>query len=257
MSDTGIPGGVQIGRAEVNGVEIFYETRGHGEPLLLLHGMTGCGGDWAHAGRDDFEKHHHVIAPDARGHGRSTNPAGTIRHADLAADTLALLDHLGIQRCKAIGLSMGGNTLLHMATLDPDRIEAMVLISATMTFGAQARAIMQQVSAETQSEAEWERLRRTHVFGDEQILALIKAQRDLADSHDDMAFATADLEQIQARTLIVYGDRDPLYPVEMAVHMRSAIPGSALWVVPMAGHGPIFGDHAPVFVRTALHFLSL
>ena len=51
------------------------------------------------------------------------------------------------------------------------------------------------------------------------------------------------------------GDRDPLYPVEMAVDMYRAIPRSALWVVPKGGHGPIFFDAAPQFGQTALSFL--
>ena len=55
-------------------------------------------------------------------------------------------------------------------------------------------------------------------------------------------------------TLIVYGDRDPLYPMEMAVDMYRAIPRSALWIVPYGGHGPIFFDTAPQFTQTALSF---
>jgi pimeloyl-ACP methyl ester carboxylesterase len=62
------------------------------------------------------------------------------------------------------------------------------------------------------------------------------------------------LFKITASTLIVYGDRDFLYPVEMAVEMYRAIPQSALWVVPNGGHGPIFFDAAPQFAQTALAF---
>jgi pimeloyl-ACP methyl ester carboxylesterase len=62
------------------------------------------------------------------------------------------------------------------------------------------------------------------------------------------------LSRITARTLIVYGDRDPLYPVEIAVAMYRAIPRSALWVVPNSGHGPVFADAAAQFAQTALAF---
>ena len=76
-------------------------------------------------------------------------------------DALALLDHLGIQKCRAIGLSFGANTLLHMATMQPDRIEAMVLVSATTYFPEQARAIMRQVPApDQQPTREWEAMRK-------------------------------------------------------------------------------------------------
>ena len=126
----------------LNGIEMYYETEGAGEPLLLLHGGTGCQENWTFAGRDEFVRQYTLIKPDARGHGRSTNPGRTITHRQCALDTLALLDHLGIGKCRAIGLSMGGNILLHMATMQPDRIEAMVLVSAAMQFPEQARAIM-------------------------------------------------------------------------------------------------------------------
>jgi len=65
---------------------------------------------------------------------------------------------------------MGGNTLLHMATLQPERIEAMVVVSATMYFPEQTRAIMRQIPpADKQPPQEWERMRKSHKCGDRQI----------------------------------------------------------------------------------------
>ncbi len=239
----------------LNGIEMYYETEGAGDPLLLLHGGTGCQENWAHAGREQFAREYTLILPDARGHGRSTNPGKTITHRQCALDTLTLLDHLGIRKCRAIGLSMGGNTLLHMATMQPDRIEAMVLVSATMHFPEQARAVMARIpSAADQPLAEWEIMRRRHKHGDEQIMALWDWAREMKNSHDDMNFTPQSLSRITAPTLIVYGDRDPLYPVEMAVEMYHAIPRPALWIVPNAGHGPVFFDSAPQFVQNALAF---
>jgi pimeloyl-ACP methyl ester carboxylesterase len=58
---------------ELNDLEMYYETEGAGEPLLLLHGGTGCHEDWAYAGREQFVQEYAVIAPDARGHGRTSN----------------------------------------------------------------------------------------------------------------------------------------------------------------------------------------
>lgn len=134
----------------LNGIEMFYEMDGKGEPLLLIHGGGGCHDDWSYAGREEFARHYNLIAPDARGHGQSTNPARTISHRQCASDMLASLDRLEIARCKAIGLSMGGNIVLHMATMPPDRIEAMVVVSAALYFPEQARAIMRQISIENQ-----------------------------------------------------------------------------------------------------------
>jgi pimeloyl-ACP methyl ester carboxylesterase len=238
----------------VNGIDLYYETQGAGEPLLLLHGGSGCHDDWAYAGRDQLVREYNLILPDARGHGRSTNPGKTITHRQCALDALALLDHLGIQKCRAIGMSMGGNILLHMATMQPDRLAAMVVVSATMYFPEQARAVMRQVSPDNQLPKEWEIMRKRHKHGDEQIRAIWEWARAMADSHDDMNFTPTSLSKITASTLIVYGDRDFLYPVEMGVEMYRAIPHSALSVVPNGGHGPVFLDAAPQFVQTSLAF---
>jgi pimeloyl-ACP methyl ester carboxylesterase len=63
------------------------------------------------------------------------------------------------------------------------------------------------------------------------------------------------LSTIQARTLIVQGDRDPLYPVELSVKMAKAISHASLWIVPNAGHGPVIGERWPEFLKTAGTFL--
>jgi pimeloyl-ACP methyl ester carboxylesterase len=246
---------MQTESVELNDVKMFYETDGSGEPLLLLHGGTGCHEDWIYAGQDQFAREYTVIKPDARGHGRTNNPQKTITHRQCALDTLALLDHLAIRRCRAIGLSMGGNILLHMATLQPERIEAMVVVSATMYFPEQARAIMRQIpEADAQPSQEWERMRKNHKLGSQQIVSLWNWTREMQDSYVDMNFTPASLSRITASTLIVYGDRDPLYPVEMALAMYRAIPHSALWVVPKSGHVPLFADAAAHFAQAALAF---
>lgn len=239
---------------KVNGIDLHYQIEGTGEPLLLLHGLMGSAADWIYAGRDEFLREYMLIAPDTRGHGRSTNPQKVITHRQCALDFFALLDHLGIERCRAIGMSLGGNTLLHMATQQPGRIEAMVLVSATMYFPEQARKIMQQVPVENQPQSEWETMRQRHKLGDEQIVTLWEQAHAMKDSYDDMCFTPPQLSRITAPTLILYGDRDPLYPIEMAVDMYRAIPHSALCVIPMAGHGPIFLDAATQFTQTVLTF---
>ena len=197
---------------DVNGFTMYYEARGEGEPLLLLHGGTGVGADWRHVFPADPDGYR-VVVPDLRGHGRSTNPSRQFTFRQSARDVAALLDHLGLARVKAIGMSMGAKTLLQLATADRDRVEAMVLVSATPYFPPQVRAAMAQFDA-------------------------------------DRLLAT-----IAARTLIVHGDRDPFYAVEMAFELHRGIPDSALWVVPYGGHGPIFGKNAAQFAEIALGHL--
>jgi pimeloyl-ACP methyl ester carboxylesterase len=242
------------GRTEtLNGVRIYFEIHGSGEPLLLLHGFSGSGQDWLPTAADwgpDFQ----LILPDLRGHGRSCILVKPFRHQDAASDMLALFDHLEIGACKGVGVSGGGNVLLHLATRQPERIKAMVLVSSTPYFPPQARPIMSQYP-ESLAEEQRGFLRHHHSGGDPQVHAILESTRSFATSYDDMNFTPPYLSTIQARTLIVQGDRDPLYPVELSVEMAKAIPQSQLWILPNAGHGPVFGEKWPDFQKTAAAFL--
>jgi pimeloyl-ACP methyl ester carboxylesterase len=238
----------------VNGIEMYFETRGRGEPLVLLHGGGGVGANWRLIFKEPPEGFQ-LIVPDMRGHGRSTNPSGEFSFRQLARDVFALLDHLGVGRFKAVGMSMGAKTLLHMTTAQPARAEAVVLVSGAPYFPAEARALMREFGAAEHTEAEWRQMREWHKHGDEQIRALWRLGDLLKDSYTDMNFTPPLLSTIQARTLIVHGDRDPLYPVRLALEMYAAIPRSYLWVVPNGGHGPVFGAQADRFAETALAFL--
>jgi pimeloyl-ACP methyl ester carboxylesterase len=239
---------------EVNGITLHWDECGEGEPLLWLHGSMGCGADWRYVFKE-APSGYRLIAPDLRGHGATTNPSGAFTFRQCALDVCALLRHLKVPRVKAVGLSGGGIVLLHMATLDPSSIESMVVISAPAYFPPEARAIMRQFSEASVGTAEMERMRARHRCGESQVQALIAMARGFADSYDDVNFTPPYLSTITADTLIVFGDRDPLYPVSIAMEMHRAIPRSFLWVVPNGPHGPIFGDLAPQFVTTATAFL--
>ncbi|MEW5984610.1 MAG: alpha/beta fold hydrolase [Acidobacteriota bacterium] len=240
---------------QVNGIDMYVERRSEGAPLLLLHGGGGAGLNWRlifDSPPDGFE----LIVPDLRGHGRSTNPGSRVTFRQLALDVLGLLDFIGIGTVNAIGMSMGAKTLLHLATQRPERVEAMVLVSAAPYFPEATRAIMRAAAAATHSAKEWELMRGWHVHGDEQIRALWDMPKQFADNYEDMSFTPLRLGGIRARTLIVHGGEDPLYPVALATEMHAAIPGSRLWVIPDGGHGPIFGDMAQPFRQRALTFLN-
>ena len=249
MSPAPSPGRIET----LNGVQLYFEVHGSGEPLVLLHGFSGSSQDWSPL-TTEWSKQFQLIIPDLRGHGRSTNPSKTFRHDDAARDMLALLDHLGIGVFEGLGVSGGGNVLLHLASMQPGRVKAMVLVSATSYFPDQARTIMREY-ADSLPEEQWEILRRRHPGGDAQIKALLANTKTFADSYDDMNFTPPFLATIQARTLIVQGDRDPLYPVEISVEMAKAIPRSSLWIVPNAGHGAVLGERWPEFLKTASAFL--
>jgi len=238
----------------VNGSEIYFEVHGSGEPVILLHGFLGSGANWL-AAIAQWSARYRLIVPDLRGHGRSSLLTKPFRHKDAAADMLALLDYLQIARIKGVGISGGANVLLQMAAMQPSRVEAMVLVSSTPYFPTQARSIM-SMYADNLSEEQLRSLRELHPGGDLQIRSMMASTRSFAESHDDMDFTPPMLAAIRARTLIVQGDRDPLYPVQLSVDMAQAIPQSNLWIVPDAGHGPVLGKRWNEFLATAFAFLG-
>ncbi len=238
----------------VNGIELSYHVRGRGEPLLLLHGFTGAGSDWQYL-FPKSPKGFQLVIPDLRGHGSSTNPPAVFTFRQAAQDILGLLDHLELDSVKAIGLSAGAKVLLHMAVAQPRRVQAMVLVSAAPSFPDEARAIMRSMLPDRHSAEEWRIMRLKHQYGDAQIQLLWRQAHDFKDSYDDMNLTTHDLSLISARTLIVHGDRDPFYPPEVALRMHQSIPGSSLWLIPNAGHAPVFAERAVPFVEKALAFL--
>jgi pimeloyl-ACP methyl ester carboxylesterase len=239
----------------VNGIDMYWHETGDGEPLLFLHGGLGCGADWRYIFKEP-PAGYRVIAPDLRGHGATANPSNAFTFRQCARDVHALLHHLGLARVKAIGVSGGGIALLHMATAEPASIESMIVVSAPPYFPAEARVIMRQFNEAALGDAEMTRMRARHPHGEAQIQQLFAMARGFADSYDDVNFTPPYLSTITADTLIVFGDRDFLYPVSLAAEMQRAIPRSHLWVVPNGPHGPVFGDAAPLFVTTALAFLG-
>jgi len=236
---------------ETGGMQLHYDVHGDGEPLLWLHGGMGHGADWRYIFKD-APAGYRLIAPDLRGHGRSTGAFATYSFRQSAIDMFALLDHLRIERVKIIGLSGGGITALHMATITPARVAAMVPVSAPTRFPDQARAIQRIYSEAMLTDAERVRMRQRHAR--EGQLELLFSQVHAFADGDDPNFTRTDLATITADTLIVFGDRDPLYPVSIAVELHQGIARSWLWVVPNGGHGPVFGSAAPLFVETVLAF---
>jgi len=143
----------------LNGIAMYVERQGDGAPLLLLHGGGGVGQNW----RLIFGEPppgYELIIPDLRGHGRSTNPDGGITFRQLAADTLSLMDALGIERFKAIGLSLGAKTLLHIASQQTTRVQAMALVSAAPYFPEATRAVMRAAASQPHDESDLERMRQ-------------------------------------------------------------------------------------------------
>jgi hypothetical protein len=104
-----------------------------------------------------------------------------------------------------------------MAEAERDCLASMVLVSAPPYFPEQARAVQRQTSEAMFGAAEMELMRARHKHGERQIQKLFAQSRAFADTHDDVNFTAAQLASITAETLVVFGDRDPLYPVSLTV----------------------------------------
>ena len=239
----------------VPGAEIHVREHGAGEPLLLLHGFLDCGGAW-----DPFvarlAERHRVIVMELRGHGRSTNPSRTFTMRRSADDVLAVLDTLGLRRVRAMGISAGGMTLLHVATRQPERLQSLVLVGATPRFVDQTREFIRGAATrEAIPPPVLEFFRQCASRGDAQLDELLAQFRALGEMRDDPNFGAADLARITAPTLVVHGDRDEFFPVELAVEMYRGIPTAELWVVPRGDHVPIYDPLVP-FAEVALRFLA-
>jgi pimeloyl-ACP methyl ester carboxylesterase len=239
---------------QLNDIEMHYEEHGTGKPLVLLHGFGGCAQNW-YPFITELSEHHRLIVVDLRGHGYSTNPENKFTHREAANDVFLLLERLRVSHFSAMGMSSGGMTLLHMATSQPERIDSMVLISATTHFPDRARAIMCAASFRTMPQTVQEMYRECAKRGDEQIGQLIKQFNALGKNYDDMNLTAQDLSTITARTLVVHGDRDRFFPVEIPVSIYRSIPDAALWIVPGGDHVPIYDSTVP-FTSTALRFLG-
>jgi pimeloyl-ACP methyl ester carboxylesterase len=239
---------------DANGTQLYYETGGAGEPLLLLHHFGGCSQVWE-PHRDAFAAQYRLIIVDLPGHGRSSN-AKTFTHRQAATDLWALLDAIGVKRTRAIGLSSGAMTLLHMATQQPARMKAMVLVGATTHFPSEARAIFARSAPDKVSSTEFDEWNRCSSRGEQQTRDLFTQFSSYKDNYDDMNFTEQDLSTISARSLIVHGDHDDFFPVSIPFQVYRAIPSAELWIVPGGDHIPVFGRRAPAFQAEVLRFLS-
>jgi pimeloyl-ACP methyl ester carboxylesterase len=118
------------GYAPVNGLKMYYEVHGSGDPVVLLHGafmtITNNWTGWI----GELSKTRKVIAVELQGHGRTADIDRDISSANLADDVAALLDHLKVPRADVIGYSMGGGVAMQCAIRHPDKVRKVVVISS-------------------------------------------------------------------------------------------------------------------------------
>lgn len=117
--------------AEVNGINLYYETHGKGQPLILLHGGLYSSEMWGPA-LPLLAADHQVIAVDLQGHGRTADIDRPIDVRLMADDIAALINHLKLDKPDLLGYSLGGGVALHTAAKHPEMIRRLVLVSANV-----------------------------------------------------------------------------------------------------------------------------
>jgi pimeloyl-ACP methyl ester carboxylesterase len=115
-------------KASVNGIEMFYNVRGHGEPLVLIMGLGGGHLSWFFQVLA-FKRHYRIVTFDNRGIGGTSRPSEPYTIRTMADDTVSLMDHIGISSAHVLGLSMGGMIAAEMAVNYPDRVRKLILAS--------------------------------------------------------------------------------------------------------------------------------
>src|SRR5215475_11546231 len=156
------------GYAPVNGVKMYYEVHGSGEPVVLLHGafmtITNNWTGWI----GELSKTRKVIAVEMQGHGRTADIDRDITSDNLADDVAALLDYLKIPKADLIGYSMGGGVAMQCAIRHPEKVRKVVSISAVFRQDGMVKEGLDafpQLTAETFKgspiEAEYKRLSPT------------------------------------------------------------------------------------------------
>jgi pimeloyl-ACP methyl ester carboxylesterase len=270
---------------ELHGHRVSYRQAGSGPALLLLHGITDSSATWegvAPALADHFT----LIAPDLLGHGESATPRGDYSLGAHASGVRDVLTALGIERVTVVGHSLGGGIAMQFAYQFPERCERLVLVSS----GGLGREVHMLLRAAALPGADYVLpaltsaglmsvgrvagglLKRLHLSPGEdmQILAQGFASLDNAGSrqaflHTVRAVIEPSGQRVSAQdrlslagllpSLIVWGERDSIIPVEHGAAAHEAMPGSRFEVFPDAGHMPHDADPER-FAELLIHFCT-
>ena len=222
--------------ASINGIQLYYETYGSGEPLIMLHGNGGS----IDAFRNQipfFQKYYQVIAIDSRLQGKSGGSPDKISYELMASDFCALLDHLNIQSANVLGWSDGGINGILMAMNCPDRVKKLAASGANTVPDTTALSQadldeMKKVATSPKSSAKEAALNQMMI--------------------DQPNIAYSDLGKIKCPVLIMAGDRD-MIKAQHTLKIYQSIPGALLCIFPDSRH-EVCQQHPELFNETVLRF---
>lgn len=260
---------VKSGYQEINGVRYYYELRGTGEPLLLLHGGLGSI-DMFGPNLPILSAHRQVIAVDQQGHGRTTLGERPIIPRDMADDMAALLEKLGFKQVDVVGYSMGGAVALRLAIQHPEAVRRVALVSAGFAqsgFYPEMLPMQAAVGA-----AMVEQMKDTPMY--KSYMAVAPNPADFPRLLDRMGEWmrtpydwSEEVKTMQMPVLLVYGDSDMFRPEHIvrfyqllggglrdAGWQREHMSRNRLAILPDRTHYDMF--LAPALVPTVLPFLD-
>jgi pimeloyl-ACP methyl ester carboxylesterase len=208
MSTSDAP--ARTGYAPVNGLEMYFEVHGSGgTPLILLHGGLFDIDQQFGALLPGLSATRQVIAADFQGHGRTNDADRPLRTADLAADVIGLMEHLGVGRADVLGFSVGGAVALRLAIEHPELVRRLVVCSVSFSPDGdrpENKDAVPELTVEMIAGTPMEAAYRATSPHPDRLQTLL----DKLGSFDEgfLGWSDADIEGIAAPTLITVGDCD-------------------------------------------------
>jgi 3-oxoadipate enol-lactonase len=246
----------------INGLDLFYELYGEGDPLLLLHGFGGTGrSDWRHQ-IPVFSQSFRVIVPDLRGHGRTDHPetiTGPEFFETATSDVVELLSSLGAGPAHICGFSMGVSIASWIYFANPSLVKSLILASGAARINRDIAPglfeLWESLAEPSGVDPGWARV-LAGLHGEERWQILLRnygaAVTARVEADEEIAYSRAG--GISCPTLIIQGREDALSPPLLSEELHAGIHGSELAM--MESEHWVQGYQPEQFNMTVLEFLE-